>query len=167
MDRLPETTDPPIRHWADVRFDIDYIAVVAHSGYRSTAMDPDRYFQVHPHDMPDPELAASVRRCLRASRFLSLDEAQTFFVQARDPGTYTRWVDQLLQRTGRSSRARLFRTQRHILITEIDGDFNIAPSIRVRTDLFHGLPERTRSIRKNADDLAIGMAIRGAMADCN
>lgn len=158
--------EPPVRHWADIRFDMDYVAVVAHSGYRSTAMDPDRYFAILPGDVDCTVLAGAVRDALRASRFLPLQDAQDFLVKARSPVSYSTWIADMLRRTGRRSKQSLFRTQRHLLVIECSDQLLLQPSTHVRADLFHGIVEKIRRLPVSMDDRSLGEALRHAMTDC-
>ncbi len=158
----------PTTRWAEVAATSRFVCVVPHSGYRSTAVDPQLGFAIIKPSDSAHMLGAELRQAFERSRQLSLSECETFFDLEVAKKRYEDWVSELLRAGGYRSRKAMFDDMRMVNAILEDGAVVLSPLKRGRGEAWIGLADRAAKVHFsiNQSDEEVGASILLALERC-
>lgn len=163
------TDDVPIKKWAGIQMNQDFINVKSRSGYSMTFADTDQKNEYLPHDVSNQKLGLHIREALSLSRFVHPVEQKELDLYLYNPDRYKEWLELTMKRFGYKTKGRMFKPMSLCHVDIYQGLITMRPMHQCGLDGWDrtGLIDTDNVIiPESCTDEELGAAARLALSRC-
>ena len=117
----------PVRKWAEINVNKDFINVCSRSGYRATICDQDQKDEYLSINIDNIMLGSHIREALSLSRFIDPELQYELHSYLYDTERYYAWVKYVMKKFKYKTKGAMFKPMLFCTITLYNQNITIAP----------------------------------------
>ncbi len=163
------TKGTPVRRWASIKANKDFINIKSCSGYIDAIEDIDQKDEFLEVDTPSQELGFHIREALRLSRFINPIEQKELSSYLHSPDRHAAWLKSTMRKFSYKTKSMMFKPMVSCSIMLQDGHITLRPTHQSTLDGWDGkgLTEADNvTISESRNDFELGIAARVVLARC-
>lgn len=108
--------DVPLKKWATIEANKDFINIMTRSGYRMYLADLEKKNTYLATDVSDADLGNHIREALSLSRIVHPIENKELSMYLRNPDRYKEWLKITMEKFGYNTKSKMFKPMLHCSI---------------------------------------------------
>ena len=163
------TDDVPLKKWASIQVNNDFINIMTRSGYRMYLADLEKKNTYLATDASNKELGQHIREALSLSRFVHPIENKELSMYLRDPDRYKEWLKTTMEKFGYKTKTKMLKPMLDCHVTLYNQMIKLEPWHQYKLEGWdgEGLTEADNVIiPETCTDEELGAAARLALSRC-